>query len=314
MTHSSLLHYHFETVTPQTQIPTDGYDRWEICHITSGSGWVSSGKMQRRFHLNEVLLIPPKLSREFRFETGAGSRIRVLFHEAVIDKLVTILPKLKERMDNLRRHPCIISYLPHTADQILNTLRMMKSLQEEERISVLLKLLLRLSRTADNILFPSDRQAKKIIELIKLYVVHNANYKITLEDVAREANMSRYTFCTFFRKQTGMSFFTYLEEYRIGLACRLLHETDWPVSDICYKVGFNNIPHFNRSFKRVVGVSPKEYRKSEELHDSVFPHEADLPELGGAVPRISLEKMVEVGDVVEPGEETDLGDGQLPVR
>ncbi len=107
---------------------------------------------------------------------------------------------------------------------------------------------------------PKDVKTQKTLELINLYIMHNANRKFKLEDIASHVNMSRFAFCSFFRKYTGKTFFTYLEEYRIRLACKLLEGGNTTISDVCYKSGFNDIPYFNRTFKRIMGVSPKEYR------------------------------------------------------
>ena len=82
---------------------------------------------------------------------------------------------------------------------------------------------------------------------------------ITLDDVARHVGMNRTSFCIFFKKVSGKTFVTYLNEYRIELACRLLKQQKVSVAEICYQVGFNNVPYFNRVFKKMKGVSPSEY-------------------------------------------------------
>ena len=50
-----------------------------------------------------------------------------------------------------------------------------------------------------------------------------------------------------------------LNEYRIELACRLLKQQKDSVAEICYQAGFNNVPYFNRVFKKLKGVAPSEY-------------------------------------------------------
>ena len=83
---------------------------------------------------------------------------------------------------------------------------------------------------------------------------------ITLEQIANIASMSKGSFCSFFKKNTRVSFVNYLSQYRIEIAAQLLREDNRPIANICFDVGFNDIPHFNRIFKRILGVSPSKYR------------------------------------------------------
>lgn len=91
-------------------------------------------------------------------------------------------------------------------------------------------------------------------------MVCNARREISLDDVARHVGMNRASFCVFFKKATGKTFVNYLNEYRIELACKLLEEKKMAVSEICYQAGFNNVPYFNRVFKKLKGVAPTEYK------------------------------------------------------
>lgn len=63
-----------------------------------------------------------------------------------------------------------------------------------------------------------------------------------------------------YKKQTGKSFSTYLNEIRLEKACALLRETDEPVIAVALATGFNNVTYFNRIFKRHMGVTPTAYR------------------------------------------------------
>ena len=91
-------------------------------------------------------------------------------------------------------------------------------------------------------------------------MVNNNHNRITLQNVARHISMNSSSFCTFFKREKGKSFISALNEYRINCSCLMLRETNMPVSEICFAVGFNDIPWFNRSFRKQIGVLPKDYR------------------------------------------------------
>jgi AraC-like DNA-binding protein len=68
--------------------------------------------------------------------------------------------------------------------------------------------------------------------------------------------MNRSAFCSFFKRQTGKTYFTYLNEMRIEEASRLLKEGGMSVSDVCFACGFNDISYFSRTFRRIKGYPP----------------------------------------------------------
>lgn len=73
--------------------------------------------------------------------------------------------------------------------------------------------------------------------------------------------MNKSAFCVFFRKMAGKTFVQYLNEYRIQMACRMLEKGEKSVSEVCYAVGFGDVPYFHRMFKRTTGVSPGKYKE-----------------------------------------------------
>jgi AraC-like DNA-binding protein len=111
--------------------------------------------------------------------------------------------------------------------------------------------------------FTSNFQAKsgqglqKVIE----YIMQNFQNKIQMKDLLEVANMSSTAFSVFFRKNYNMSFSEYLLKVRIGYACNLLTDSYRSISQISFDAGFENLSNFNRLFKKVKGVTPKEYRK-----------------------------------------------------
>lgn len=95
------------------------------------------------------------------------------------------------------------------------------------------------------------------------FIAQNYSKMITLEDAAYRANLTPQAFCRYFKKHTGKTFVTFLNEMRIHEACKQLTENRCEsISRIAYDTGFNSITNFNRVFKTTMGVSPKEYLES----------------------------------------------------
>lgn len=95
------------------------------------------------------------------------------------------------------------------------------------------------------------------------YIHKNFRVNITLEDVAREAALSKNYLCTRFKSTLNCTVFEYIERVRIDYATLLLETTGLSVSEIAVKAGFNGISYFNRVFKKSKGVAPNQYRKQK---------------------------------------------------
>lgn len=94
------------------------------------------------------------------------------------------------------------------------------------------------------------------------YIMKHFEEEITLEAIARHANMTPQAFCRYFKKHTRLTFVSFLNEVRINEACKRLAEGSYDsISTVAYHCGFNSIANFNRVFRAVTGKSPREYLK-----------------------------------------------------
>lgn len=94
------------------------------------------------------------------------------------------------------------------------------------------------------------------------FLLQNRFREVTLEQTASVANLSKEAFCRFFKLRTRKTFTQYLIELRINEAKKLLQERDLGISEIAFQVGFENLSYFNRSFKKITGKTPREFKKS----------------------------------------------------
>lgn len=106
---------------------------------------------------------------------------------------------------------------------------------------------------------PQNQPNDTIREIIT-YVNEHYMEKITLDDMAFQTGFSKEYFCRFFKQHMGITFLRYLNEVWISHAGRLLNTTDLPVSEVMAQSGFTNQTIFNRLFKELYGMTPRQSR------------------------------------------------------
>ena len=80
-------------------------------------------------------------------------------------------------------------------------------------------------------------------------------------DLARVAHLSEGAFSRFFRSRTGKTVPEYVNELRVGRACHMLAEERLNITDIALDCGFRNLANFNRRFREIVKMTPRDYRR-----------------------------------------------------
>lgn len=102
---------------------------------------------------------------------------------------------------------------------------------------------------------------KDRINAIYEYSLRNFKTAIKLEEISAIANISPNSFCRFFKSRTRKTYTLFINEIRVGNACKLLIENKINVKQICYESGFNNFASFHKFFKLITGKSPLHYQK-----------------------------------------------------
>ena len=100
------------------------------------------------------------------------------------------------------------------------------------------------------------------INAIYNYSLANFKRKIQMEEMAAIANISPSSFCRYFKSRTRKTYTQFINEIRVGHACKLLIEDNISVKQICYESGFYNFASFHKHFKSITGKSPLTYQKT----------------------------------------------------
>ena len=107
----------------------------------------------------------------------------------------------------------------------------------------------------------SNRNFTKVYE----YIFKNFHKDISLNKVAELAHMNPAAFSRSFKRIHQKTFSRYLNEIRIGYACKLLTENKYPITTICFESGYNNLSNFNRQFRSITNRSPTEFLSARNL-------------------------------------------------
>lgn len=265
--------FSFDSVhlAPDEQIGLHQQSTWELSYIVIGSGMRLIGDTTEPFNSGEVIMVPPEIPHCWYFNSdvmdirGKIANITITFGKEFLDNCCTAFPELAGYMDELKSKRDAVKFDKEKSDVIIPILEEMADETSAGRVALMIKLLLVIAGNDKEHVVGKYRKVdreKSRLNQIQIYVICNAKREITLDDIAQHVGMNRASFCVFFKKATGKTFINYLNEYRIGLACQLLRQRKMAVSEICYQVGFNNVPYFNRVFKRLTGISPGEYAVS----------------------------------------------------
>lgn len=204
-------------------------------------------------------------------ETGEGHSPECIvthFYENIISSDFFNIPELEDVVALLKNAANGIWFKGEKTEEVGLTLKMMVTLKGLERYVNLLKvfnLLLQIEER-ENLALPSslpnfyDRNHDQINKIYE-YVFKNIQTGVKLKEASALVFMEPGSFCRYFKKKTNKTFMDYVKNVRIGIAAKLLAETDKQITQICFECGYKNLANFNLYFKDIMNKTPSEYRK-----------------------------------------------------
>ena len=155
-----------------------------------------------------------------------------------------------------------------TLNQVSEVMLQLPYLESFERMIHFFILMDLIGKSKTNVQLASKEYLKirfktgnKRVADIHEYLMNNYREEVNLKELAGLVNMAEGSLCRFFKMNMGITLFEYLNKIKIEFACKLLMDQDLSIMEVCFDSGFNNISHFNKQFKKTMGVPPFEYRK-----------------------------------------------------
>jgi AraC-like DNA-binding protein len=264
----------FSRVKSEFDFPLHYHEEFEL-------NFIQNAKYARRVigdHIEdiddlELVLVGSNLQHAWFTHHCKGTEIReitIQFHKDLFDDKLLRRNQLSFIRTMLEKSLRGILFSKETTQQLAPRIMELNQMQGFDSVLELMSILHDLSisrnmRILSDASFNNTEQYtynSRRIEKTLEYMNQNFDKPITLNEVARLANMSDAAFSRFFKQRTGNTFIDSLTEIRLGHASRMLIDTTQSIAEVAYHCGFNNISNFNRIFKKKKSCTPKDFRES----------------------------------------------------
>lgn len=173
--------------------------------------------------------------------------------------------------NEMTSHPCFVvtgsekTEISHLAESIVSEMKNNRFSKELMIQTLTVELIINLSRAMRNEWEENIRvktgKAKELVSIAKQYMDDNFDQGVTVAQAAQYVFLSQGYFTRAFVHEMGMSPMNYLMKKRIERACSLLENNEIKVSAISLQSGFSSPQRFNVAFRKLMGMTPMEYRK-----------------------------------------------------
>lgn len=252
---------------PSEQIGEHSQSGWELDYILKGHGIRKIGTDVQQFVEGDMVLVHPDMKHFWKFDddTSTIENIAIFWDTPYLRKTRALFPEFEQIVNDFESIQESLEIRGRAKNQISEFMVGMECQSDAERVISFLSIINILSKKTGIAIAghqASGKSSQDRVKEIETYVSCNYNRELPLSKIASIAGMNETSFCSFWKRETGKTYKSYLIEYRINVAKYLLSLPDKRICEICYECGFGDIPHFCRSFKKLTGISPRQYRLS----------------------------------------------------
>lgn len=261
----------FERNDPSFPFVWHYHPEFELTLIVESKGQRFVGDSISPYTSDDLVLLGPDLPHTWRSEANqtTNKAIVVQFHPEFLGKEFLSLPEMVSIQQLLNRAFCGLAFgATKTGRQVGEKMFGIASLTPPGRLLTLLSILTDLAAEPDaerlstgNLTAMCRACDQQRIDIICGHLNGHLGDEIDFSKLAREVHMDLASVCRFFKRATGRTMTTYVNELRVAAATRLLQETDLNVLEVGLRAGFGNYSNFNRQFKKMKGVRPRSLRR-----------------------------------------------------
>jgi len=247
------------------------HPEYELTHITAGRGRRFVGDHIADFREGDLILLGPFLPHTWRSTASNTSRRRAIVVQFPEDFLGTALHECTELVniqELLSRSRLGLQFHGRCRAKVAKQLEPFIKMRGARKLVEFVSILDSLAKTegvsqlaSEAYAVPRQKFASTRMAGILETIHRNYQQRLWQTDLARSVGLSNAAFTRNFRRATGTTLVDYVNDLRIGHACRMLAESAALITDICFESGFTNLSNFNRCFLRRRGMTPSQFRR-----------------------------------------------------
>lgn len=248
----------------------------ELIWLKRSAGTRIIGNSVENFTHDDIVLIGKNMPHVFVHDKKylvknnhrSAEAVVIQFYETFLGEEFLKLPEVKDIQDLFvvaRQGLCLTDRGKRKITPLMERILKASSL---ERILLLLEILrVMIDKSSYRVLadegyiYQTRTEDEGRIKKIFDYTARNYHHNIRIEEIAEMVNLTKESFCRYFKSQTRKTYMDFLIEFRIGQACRMLVENKRTIKEIGYCCGYENLSNFYHQFKKTIKQSPLEYKK-----------------------------------------------------
>ena len=236
-----------------TTTPLHGNEQALLVFVESGSYTKTSGRARHQCKKNKIIFVP---AHHEQSDVFSSSETRCL----VVDLSENFLCRLDSSRAILSRTALLSSSaFASYGSELVRELRQTDPLSAIAFESLLLNILVLGTRNV--IQLGAVKKTPAWLTMAKEILHERFLESVTIESIAREVGIHPVNLSQAFRRHFNITVGQYLRQLRIEFAARKLANTDRPLAEIAAAAGFCDQAHFTRTFRRIVNLTPLEYRR-----------------------------------------------------
>ncbi len=255
--------------TPNFEVPWHQHVEYELILFIRGGGHSYIGNYVGDFVVDDIFFLGSNLPHTFQKSSPdlITSAIVIHFKENFWGNAFLELPELVQINQLFQTSVSGLYIEGESKVELGKIIRKLVDAKGFERI-VLLCQALHLMAKRQEYKTLSTQEVKEFnpknksrLDTIFQFTLTNFQETIKIGQVAKNVQMSIPAFCSYFKKSTKKTYIDFLNEIRVGYACKQLVDSQKNIETICYESGFNTLANFNKQFLKVKKITPSKYRK-----------------------------------------------------